>query len=447
MTSLTGYVPRAYGARFGYQGGGIAGMFQGLGEGLSRFAQMTQQEEESKAKTAQEAARQAFEDNLRRFQVEHEDAREHERTTAMQQERTDTNARLQQQFAASEKDRQQSHADTVANRNLQIQLERMRIGDNETREKRLEDSAAARDKKNDAAQTLHEAHQELGDINVERNRLATDAAKAQSAYQFAATHGDETEKAAAQQALTEAQSKYQNYLAESDGRRRELDQAIGRPDKSMPDDVKALGPEAQATWNNAVNSGNQVDVLELQRQIKGHFGKPTADTDGAPDSATATPTTTNAGQDDNFLDTQPPGAQATPSPAAATASTQVPPGAVPTPSPADATATPDATADQSGDAAPTTHDFNSIASTLGGSADGQAVSATLQRLSESPTGPGADKMRRSAEIGMQDLGFDKDTATAYIDNYVSGQNSGSPDLDSVYNNNGVYNSQDQTETA
>jgi hypothetical protein len=60
--------------------------------------------------------------------------------------------------------------------------------------------------------------------------------------------------------------------------------------------------------------------------------------------------------------------------------------------------------------------FQQIAQQLGQSPEGQGVQATLDRLAEAKDGPVADKMRRTAQIQLeQNFGVDSDTSSGFID--------------------------------
>ena len=60
--------------------------------------------------------------------------------------------------------------------------------------------------------------------------------------------------------------------------------------------------------------------------------------------------------------------------------------------------------------------FQQIAQQLNQSPEGQGVQATLDRLAEAKDGPVADKMRRAAQIQLeQNFGVDSDTSSGFID--------------------------------
>jgi hypothetical protein len=444
MTSLlSGYVPR-YGHFGQYGGGGIAGLFQGLGIGLSEFAKMQQQEDlENKklgAQTAQEAARQAYEMNLNRFREGEQNTRQEKMIAAENQRADAANTRIDTEHKDTNARLDQQHQDTVHFQNAELGLRERSDVRADSREQRHQEADDARTTKAEGQQKLAMAHADLADMNSQRNALHSDYKDAVKEYELAAkTSNDPAEIDKAKLAAQEAKSKLDSFDGSVDSRRRQDLAAIGRPDKSIPSDIAAKGPDYQAAWQAGINAGK--DPVELQQkleaippeQLQQKMGPAangaTSDTDTGGAAAGVADT---AAQSDDFMPTS--GAAPT---AVASAAPSAPSPTAPDQPQATAEQAPQPSVADTGQSppeqAPAAPDFSQLSSTLGQSAGGQAVTATLQRLAEQPSGPGADKMRRAAEIGLQNLGVDPDTATAYIDNYTSSNSGGSPDLDNMYN--------------
>jgi hypothetical protein len=429
---------------------GLSQMFAGLSEGLADFAKLKQGSdlEESRLKhdDARTAADHAFQDNLARFHVKAQE--EHDvRVEGAADEREKTRAGVESQHWNDMKSHQEAQDKIAADRekregayqseSLNIQrenkknLEEDRNAQKELR-KQQTDAAAAAMVRGDAAAA---------------DKIATDmvATPKQNMYK-AQTGFDAIVKAGidpssqqykdAQLELNTAKSNLESAERDAAPIRKKALDAIGYGDKpSAPADPLASLPPDRQEWAKRQMAANPSltpekaaekakDPALTQALIDKVISQP-APTTKPPQAFAGDTGMANVGE----MQTQPEtGQTAVVSGGPSQYTTQGPEmtgppapdaAAAPPPSSDNTTAAAAAPPAQAAPAAPDpAAQFEGMAQSINNTPEGQGIVTTLSRLAESKEGPVADKMRRAAEIQLQEQYPDQD-ANGFIDYFLN----------------------------
>lgn len=417
---------------------GFSDFLGNLSQGLFAIGKMHNEndleEKKMQHEDARMAAQQSFEANLARFRDQGETQRERER-----QQHEDTRGDKRdtvesQHWEQMHQDQQTRDANTERHQRTDEGLRGAEISDRAAERAaniKYRESAEA---KNDAATKVAGQRADRQDQGELLRNKEVVARNAEDTLRQARIDGlDQTDKDAYNNLVSEVATSKKSYAdAVADYEKRG---GHASPTQSQAPSA-SLSPDRQAIYNDAIKNGDDpAAVLKKvqsmpQSQVDAVLPRlKSADTSAPPD-ATAAP------DDGSFLpggsapaSTAPAMAQA-PAPQSPDDQTGIttPPNVDPNAAVAQAGAAtpdmpqqddgtaPDATGDQQQQADPSQR-FADISDQLNQSATGQGVIATLNRLAETGDGPGADKMRRTAQIQLQQQFPDEDS-NGFIDYYL-----------------------------
>lgn len=418
---------------------GLAAMFQGLAQGLGEFAKMRQRSDiEDKrlgAESAREAANNAFRMNLERFHTQASADLQRELETgrnAREERQAGVQEQHWQQMAEHQKrqdentERHQRTAEELQGRALDIQaenkksLEADRKAQEELRKKQTEAANAAMTR-GDAATAL-----KIADDALQAPKY--NFMKAQAEFDAVAkTHGpDDPEYKKAKQILDTDKAIYNQTNQQMAPLRAKALKDIGYGDAGASTDAPEKDPMAGArdayakTLIGGTLNGKTIDAAAAADIAA--KAPPAVLQKFAPAAPQAKATTTDTGGGDFLAPT----GEAAPQVAAATppSTMAITPDAAVTPPP-DATSPPPAAAAQTAQADPAAQ-YGQMAEQIKSDPESQGVITTLNRLAEAPQGPVADKMRRAAQIQLEQQFPDQDS-NGFIDYYLD-QNAQQPEI-------------------
>jgi len=457
---------------------GLSAMFQGLSQGLEGFAKISNerdmQDKRIAADSAREAANQAFHENLARFQAQssRDTSVELEGMRIGEQQARD---KITDEHYKSETERQTNRdiaADKDRDANRQIAREGLEI--NRENKKSLDEDRAAqkelRKQQADAAAAAMTRGDAAAAVKIADDAVSVPAMNlrsAQTEYEALVKAGKEPDSPEmmdakialqrAKNAVNEAE-KFAKPIRDKALKDINYDQA-GKPAAPAPatpapfakpsgeataapsaaaaPPVAAPAPDVTAEERTAYKQRLMADkgLSDAVAQDYANQAPATAVkkllSAPAPSAAGGAPAAPPTTQTQSFL--QPTGQAAGPptpglgggpspnavgTPPPATAST--PPAAAP---PLPGAAPPQAAAAPGGDEA---SKFESMAANLEKSPSGQAVVTTINRLADAKQGPVADKMRRAAEIQLEQM-FPGQDSKGLID-YILDQNAQQPTM-------------------
>jgi hypothetical protein len=453
----------------GQQPGGLSAMFLGLGEGLGEWAKSRAASELEEKRGAREDARalaeRASRENIERWRNTAEAEREATRQTG-ETERSDKSNLLRVQEAALNYNREIAQMEQTG----RFQAGELRIRgaeaanqaaataslttEREAMAKDREESAKLRAKQQDsldAAAKRGDAKEMISvlDSQVNPYKIAVDNARKEYENLTAGGRADASDplQKAAKDKLEAATSAYSGVVDTQKEIRDKITSNLGYGPKP-PDPFETLSPDRRA-WADR-------QAQATPGKSREEIAKAAQDPSLTPDmikKAVTTPTPAPAAAD---AAPAPPPLLAKPAPAAPAPAPAAPgatstsfvsptgvadPNAPPTPTamdpnaaqvasttspPPDAAIAPSGTAIAAPDAAAAPPDdqtskWEQTAQELPQSPDGQGVLATLSRLADAKQGPVADKMRRAAEIQLDNQYPDQDNG-GFID-YFLDQNS------------------------
>lgn len=414
---------------------GLSGMFEGLSTGLATLGKefMSQETEDRKDKraTAQEAAQQAFQMNLARFNKQaaadqSEAAEKHQDARADKHDTTEAAHWTATQSHQERQDAQQARFQS-AELGIRAQSEsnsERRLNQSDARQDTSDRRAGETERKNSVNEQLRSIHENNTSYSGEIKDLEKEM-KDQQIDPTSDAAGGYTQKIAALRRQIDSgnaeSKKLRSGLQGADQKSQDFIPEKVSPQSSTPG-TPPLPADRQALVQQYIKAGAQPedalktvttlpqDAVDKAMKVK----PPQASTDGAPGQPS------NAAIDD-FIDTgQAPQGSSVPGapPAAATASAPAPPSATapPPPDAGDPNATPAAAP-----AAPDpTEQYAQMSQQLQQSPEGQGALTTLDRLASAPEGPIADKMRRAAENSLSQQFPDQDTG-GFVDYYLQQQ--------------------------
>jgi hypothetical protein len=468
----------AFGAYTGRSGGvgqrpyGLSAMFLGLSQGLSEFAKMSAGEDARKATQqhddARQAAEQAFQQNMARFSQEHQDKREDTRQAGENARAADTAKVNSTHWDQEHADKQAADARMGKYQDAEIGIRQAAEKNAAAREKNLEGDRDAQTKLREAQAGKAQNEIESGNAKVAISTIEESLKTPRLAVEDARKRLDAMKSTGTDDQLTAAQKDYdaaKGALSKAEDSftplRDKAMKALGysKPDPSLTSDefapgkpgAKDLVGDAEDALSGRSKAGMQpsggasdpLSTLSPDRQAWARRamqveGKSAADaaaeaakqSDAVIQRGNSMPpakATTSQAQspDGSFIppdSTQAAAPAITQAPAATdqTAAPQPPSVAEATPPPGPMTANANEAQGLPAQTGTTADDksaqFQQIAQQLGQSPEGQGVQATLDRLAEAKDGPVADKMRRAAQIQLeQNFGVDSDTSSGFID--------------------------------
>jgi hypothetical protein len=439
-------------------------MFLGISEGLSDFGKAMQQSDiENKrlgAESAREAANQAFHMNLARFTAGEEGKRQEATLGAQERWHTQETTERAQEHAEQIKERAQEHSEQIKERQAET-AERGRETDARLAETKQRD--AEREQNRAELDNQRKEHAELFKQQVEASKAAMQRGDSAEAERIAKEMVD-TPRALYSGAVKEVDAmrkapgfdpdsnEYKNAVSDMQTAKKSLTdaetasaalrakalQGINYGDKPAADDPIAkanLNPDQQAYAKKARDAGASAeDAIRAAKNAPPDVLQKYISTPAPPAGAATAPATTPAAKAGAFL--QQDGTAAPPSPDGSAAPRQLvaanaapddsaaPPADASTPDQSQApppganavvqAGAPDQGQDQTQDPS---QRYEEMSDQMSQDPQGQGILATLGRLSTAQSGPVADKMRRTAEIQIEQQ-YPDDDANGFIDHFL-----------------------------